>query len=107
MFRPRHYHSRPLQPSHPRQTYPMKVFVTGGTGLIGRRLLPALLARGDSVVSLSRKPAEARPGFEPVVGDPVTPGEWLGELADCDAVVHLAGEPVAGKRWTAEVLGRI
>lgn len=85
----------------------MKVFVTGGTGLIGRRLVPSLLARGDTVVSLSRKPADARPGFEPVVGDPATPGDWLGKLADCDAVVHLAGEPVAGKRWNTEVLARI
>lgn len=85
----------------------MKVFVTGGTGLIGRRLVSSLLARGDTVVSLSRKPADARPGFEPVVGDPATPGNWLTKLAHCDAVVHLAGEPVAGKRWNAKVLARI
>lgn len=85
----------------------MNVFVTGGTGLIGRRLVTALLARGDSVVSLSRMPAEPRPGFTPVVGDPAKPGDWLTELAECDAVVHLAGEPILGKRWTAEVLARL
>ena len=33
----------------------MRVFVTGATGLIGRRLVTALLARGDAVVALSRK----------------------------------------------------
>ncbi len=85
----------------------MNVFVTGGTGLIGRRLIAALLARGDSVVSLSRKPAESRAGFTPVVGDPSVPGEWLTQLAECDAVVHLAGEPIAGKRWSAEYLARM
>ncbi len=85
----------------------MKVFVTGGTGLIGRRLISALLARGDSVVSLSRKPAEPRAGFTPVVGDPSVRGEWLTNLSECDAVVHLAGEPIAGKRWSAEYLARV
>lgn len=85
----------------------MNVFVTGGTGLIGRRLIAALLARGDSVVSLSRKPAERRPGFTPVVGDPSKPGDWLNRLTACDAVVHLAGEPILGRRWNAEVLARL
>ncbi len=85
----------------------MKVFITGGTGLIGRRLIASLLARRDSVVSLSRKAAEPRPGFTPVVGDPSFAGEWLSQLSACDAVVHLAGEPIAGKRWSAEYLSRM
>jgi uncharacterized protein (TIGR01777 family) len=85
----------------------MNVFLTGGTGLIGRRLTAALLARGDSVVSLSRKPAEARHGFTPTVGDPAKPGEWLTKLSESDAVVHLAGEPIAGKRWNADHLARL
>lgn len=100
-----------LQPSHPRQLHPMKVFVTGSTGLIGRRLVRALLVRGDSVLSLSRRAIPADhfgPGAnEPVIGDPSTPGEWLAKLAGCDAVVHLAGESVAGKRWNAEYLTRV
>ena len=29
------------------------------------------------------------------------------QLAECDAVVHLAGEPIAGKRWSAEYLARM
>ena len=85
----------------------MNVFLTGGTGLIGRRLTAAFLARGDRVVSLSRKPVEPRPGFTPLVGDPSVPGEWLAKLAECDSVVHLAGEPIAGKRWSAEYLARM
>jgi uncharacterized protein (TIGR01777 family) len=85
----------------------MKVFVTGGTGLIGRRLIAALLARGDSVVSLSRRPAGPRAGFTPAVGDPSKPGGWVDSLTGCDAVVHLAGEPILGKRWNADVLARM
>lgn len=85
----------------------MNVFLTGGSGLIGRRLVPALLARGDSVVSLSRQPAEPRAGFTPVVGDPSLPGDWLAKMAECDAVVHLAGEPITGRRWDAEHLARV
>lgn len=86
----------------------MRVFVTGSTGLIGRRVVQALLAREDAVVPLSRKPLPPDhfgPGAcEPAVGDPTTPGPWLDQLAACDAVVHLAGEPIAGNRWTDEFL---
>jgi hypothetical protein len=85
----------------------MNVFMTGGTGLIGRRLIDALLARRDSVLSLSRQPAEPRAGFTPVTGDPTRPGDWLTKLAECDAVVHLAGEPILGKRWKTEQVNRL
>lgn len=86
----------------------MRVFVTGATGLIGQRLIPRLLERGDTVLPLSRKPmfpGAFGPGScEPVVGDPTKPGPWLGLIATCDAVVHLAGEPILGKRWNDDVL---
>lgn len=86
----------------------MRVFVTGSTGLIGRRVVQALLTRGDVVVPLSRTPLTSDhfgPGTcEPAVGDPTTHGPWQDQLAGCDAVVHLAGEPIAGKRWSDEFL---
>lgn len=85
----------------------MRIFVTGGTGLIGRRLVTALVARGDTVVSLSRKSVEPRPGVELATGDPAIAGPWLEQMAGCDAVVHLAGEPILGNRWNAERLARI
>lgn len=80
----------------------MRVFVTGATGLVGRALVPALAARGDEVLALSRRPAPEGlpPRVRAVQGDPARPGAWQEALATCDACVNLAGEPVAGGRWT-------
>ncbi len=86
----------------------MRILVTGATGLIGRRLISQLLRRGEMVLPLSRKPIPSGffgPGScEPVVGDPTRAGPWRDALATCDAVVHLAGEPILGKRWNDAVL---
>jgi uncharacterized protein len=86
------------------------VFVTGATGLIGRPLTAALLARGHHVTALSRSAEAGRRlpiGVRHVTGDPAEPGPWEDELARSDACVHLAGEPVAGGRWTPERKRRI
>jgi uncharacterized protein len=81
----------------------MHVFLTGATGLIGRALVPELLARGHAVTALTRG---AAPGLPPAVkvlqGDPARAGAWQEALGACDACIHLAGEPVAGGRWNAE-----
>ncbi len=87
----------------------MNVFVTGATGLIGRALTGALLARGDRVtahVRSARGAARLPAGVRAVEGDLEGPGRWEEELAGCDACVHLAGEPVEG-RWTPEKKRRI
>ena len=88
----------------------MRILVTGATGLIARRLIPRLLQRGDTVLPLSRKPMSSTafgPGScEPLQGDPAQAGPWHESIAACDAVVHLAGEPILGKRWNDEVLKR-
>jgi uncharacterized protein (TIGR01777 family) len=84
----------------------MRVFVTGSTGLIGQPLVRALLDRGDGVLTLSRKPQPDGPG-ESLVGDPTQPGPWLDRIAECDAVVHLAGESIFAKRWSDEFLKRV
>jgi uncharacterized protein (TIGR01777 family) len=86
----------------------MRVFITGGSGLIGRSLVGRLSERGDIAVVLSRRADEVRSdpglaGAEIVAGDPTRPGPWCDALAGCDAVVHLAGQPVFGKRWTNAV----
>jgi len=89
----------------------MNVFVTGATGLIGRAVCEALLARGHRVTALSRSAAAATTrlpaGVRMVTGDPAAPGAWQEELARTDACVNLAGEPLAGGRWTAERKRRI
>jgi uncharacterized protein (TIGR01777 family) len=86
----------------------MKVFVTGATGLIGGALCTALVERGDQVSALSRRAGAGLPrGVQPVLGDPALAGPWTEALSRADAVVHLAGEPVAGGRWTADRKARI
>src|SRR5919201_3233373 len=87
----------------------MHVFVTGATGLIGAALCRALVAAKHSVTALSRY---ASPGTLPrevkiVQGEPSVAGAWQEALAGCDACVSLAGEPVAGGRWTDERKRRI
>lgn len=72
----------------------MHVVITGGTGLIGARLADTLRDRGDDVTIVSRSPG----GEDTVVWDPKTPGS-LTLPDDTDAVVHLAGAPLVGRRW--------
>jgi uncharacterized protein (TIGR01777 family) len=81
----------------------MRVFVTGGTGLIGTRLIKRLRARGEEVVLLTRRAAAVREKFPDctiVEGDPMSSGAWCDAQADCDAVINLAGENIFGKRWS-------
>ncbi|MGH7918071.1 MAG: TIGR01777 family oxidoreductase, partial [Candidatus Binataceae bacterium] len=84
----------------------MRIFLTGGTGLVGRRLTRRLLERGDQAVILTRRYGHARQLFGPAVqlieGDPMRPGEWMDAVGDCVAVVHLAGENVFARRWNAD-----
>lgn len=70
-----------------------RVFVTGGTGYIGRRLIPALLARSHRVTALARPGRQAAlpPGCNAVVGDALDPVTYQAELAGADTLVHLVG----------------
>src|SRR5262245_54127809 len=83
----------------------MRVFVTGGTGLIGSRLVKRLLERGDKPVVLTRRYSHARqalgPNVDLVEGDPMQAGEWMARFDDCDGVVNLAGEGIFNRRWDA------
>jgi len=77
----------------------MLVFLTGASGLLGRRVSTGLLGRGHRVLALTRGPARREGAVEWISGDPSAAGPWQGRLEGCDAVVHLAGESV-GQRWT-------
>ncbi len=79
----------------------MRILLTGGTGFIGTALCAALEKRGDEVVVVSRRPSPA--GARASVGW----DEAAGEVERAEAVIHLAGEPVADARWTPERLERI
>src|SRR5580700_6525330 len=83
----------------------MRVFVTGGTGLVGSKLVANLLARGDQPVVLTRRYAVARQSLghkvELIEGDPMQAGPWMDKIDDCNGVIHLAGENVFARRWNA------
>ena len=90
----------------------MRVFITGGTGLIGRHLIRRLGDRGDQPVVVSRQADKVRrePGMRPVrvvQGDPTIPGPWEAELDGCDAVVNLVGHNIFAQRWDPEVKRKI
>jgi uncharacterized protein YbjT (DUF2867 family) len=67
------------------------ILVTGGTGTIGRRVVPLLRAAGRDVRILSRHPQQNEPGIQHVAGDTVV-GSGLAEaLTGVETVLHLAG----------------
>ncbi|MEG4942879.1 thylakoid membrane protein ThyD [Microcoleus sp. F4-D5] len=86
----------------------MKVAIAGATGFVGSRLVEKLQAAGHQVVVFSRDaakagrvfPASAYPNLEVVAYTPAESGDWLHSIAGCDAVVNLAGVPIAEERWT-------
>ena len=67
------------------------IFVTGGTGFVGHRLLHALPALGRPVYALQRVAARAEiRGVEPVIGDLLEPASYAAALSKCRTVLHLA-----------------
>ena len=71
------------------------VFVTGGTGYLGKALIPALLGRGHTVRALARQSsAGALPaGVDAVFGDALRADTFAHAIAPADTLVHLVGTP--------------
>jgi len=78
----------------------MHILLTGGTGLIGRQLIPRLLQRGDHVSVVTRDVANARLKLSDRVD--LWSDLKLPDLDGIDAVINLAGEPIADKRWSEQ-----
>src|SRR5882762_6785152 len=81
---------------------PMKILITGSTGLVGTALAQDLQRAGHAVCRLIRPGTCAgnSPGFD-VSWNPSS-GELGGAAVGADAVVNLAGASIAEKRWTPQ-----
>ncbi|MDX2495269.1 MAG: complex I NDUFA9 subunit family protein, partial [Desulfuromusa sp.] len=71
----------------------MKVFITGGSGFVGREIIQQLLAANHSVRALVRTADSLNNfnGIETVLGDTTHPATLRDQLSGCDAVIHLVG----------------
>ena len=80
----------------------MKIFVTGGTGYIGQRVVAELVEAGHDVIALVRSPDRAEPvsslGAAAAIGELATPRRYRGPAGRADVIVHLGfdySDPVA------------
>ena len=86
----------------------MKILVSGSSGLVGSALLPVLRSAGHEVVRLVRRPsALSGSGDSTVQWNPERGELDGGRLEGIEAMVHLAGENIAARRWTAAQKARI
>ncbi|MBI5402386.1 MAG: TIGR01777 family protein [Ignavibacteriae bacterium] len=84
-----------------------RIVISGGTGLIGKKIISRLKYKGYSVTILTRnkRPAEKiiSQDIESVEWDYSKPTELLTEIiSGCEAVINLAGASIAGRRWNHE-----
>jgi uncharacterized protein (TIGR01777 family) len=77
---------------------PMRILMTGASGLIGTALVPSLTSSGHEVTRLVR--GQPKPGEKAVHWDPLAGNIDVSAIEGIEAVVHLAGENIA-ERWTA------
>lgn len=69
------------------------IFVTGGTGYMGGRLIPLLANRGHKVTAVVREGSEPPPHATKVVANPLVYGSYTSAIAPADTFVHLIGTP--------------
>ncbi|MFA6599149.1 MAG: TIGR01777 family oxidoreductase [Ignavibacteriaceae bacterium] len=87
-----------------------KIVVTGATGLIGKELCKRLFERGDELTIFSTN-VETAKIILPFAKEVIAWKDYEKDYSFCfegkDAVIHLAGASVAGKRWTADYKNEI
>jgi uncharacterized protein (TIGR01777 family) len=80
-----------------------RIIITGATGLIGKKLVKALIDRGDKLIIFSRDAEKAKSIFpnakECFEWDYRKPELWISKLENSDSVIHLAGINLFAKRW--------
>lgn len=77
----------------------MKILISGATGLVGKALTKSVTSDGHEVVRLVRRKPSAAAEIEWHPNEGRIDSE---RLEGVDAVVHLAGESIASRRWTDE-----
>jgi uncharacterized protein (TIGR01777 family) len=88
----------------------MKIVIAGGSGFLGRPLAAALATDGHDVVTLTRGdgPRRGQTRSRAVTWMPSGDiGPWAAEIDGAGAVVNLAGESIAGRRWSTAHKERI
>ena len=74
-------------------TAPRRVFLAGGTGYLGSRLIPELLRRGHHVTALVRRWSASKlpQAVTPIIGDALDESTYAHHVAPADTFVHLVG----------------
>jgi dihydroflavonol-4-reductase len=89
----------------------MRLFVTGGTGFIGGRVVERLAAGGNEVVAVSRRPetaGEPPAGVTVIEGDITEPASLREPMRGADGVIHMAAwYDVGPGPWTGELAGAV
>jgi uncharacterized protein len=80
----------------------MKIFITGGSGFVGTRLIHDLIDRGHRVIAVGTSSTHKNPpneNFRYISADTTLKGSWQDALEDIDAIINLAGRNIF-KLWS-------
>lgn len=85
-------------------TYVRRIFVSGGTGYIGRRLIPALHAEGHEVIALTREKSRDKLPWTctPVIGDALDGASYSRFVEGADTFIQLVGVPHPSPKKAAQ-----
>jgi uncharacterized protein (TIGR01777 family) len=84
---------------------PLKILVTGASGVLGKGLVPLLTTGGHTVWTLVRRPPD--PDKNEIFWDPEAGVLNQSELPELDGVIHLAGQYIGLNRWTSASKQRV